>query len=212
MVNRLNGSAVLSLAQLSLEYQGLKMSRRKAAPKRSILPDPLFKSEDLAKFINTVMKSGKKSVAEAIVYGALAKVAERHHGKAKEEAEGEGGEGVSTGKKASTDIRASDAARQTALDVFSKAIESITPSVEVKSRRVGGSNYQVPVEIRATRRLALARRWLVEFASARPEKTMILRLAGEIMDAVEGRGGAVKKREDVHRMARANQAFAHYRW
>ena len=190
------------------------MSRRKAAPKRSILPDPLFKSEDLAKFINTVMKSGKKSVAEAIVYGALAKVAERHHGKAKDEAEGgEGGEGgAKAGKKVNADIRASEAARQTALDVFAKAIEGITPTVEVKSRRVGGSNYQVPVEIRATRRLALARRWLVEYASARPEKTMVLRLAGEIMDAVEGRGGAVKKREDVHRMARANQAFAHYRW
>lgn len=191
------------------------MSRRKAAPKRTILPDPLFKSEDLAKFINTVMKSGKKSVAEAIVYGALAKVAERHHGKkGKEEAEGgEGGETAARAhKKVNADIRSSEEARQTALDVFSKAIESVTPAVEVKSRRVGGSNYQVPVEIRATRRLALARRWLVEFAKARSEKTMVLRLAGEMMDAVEGRGGAVKKREDVHRMARANQAFAHYRW
>jgi len=189
------------------------MSRRKAAPKRSILPDPLFKSEDLAKFINTVMKSGKKSVAEAIVYGALARVAERNHSKAKDKEETEGGESAGSAKKAAnTDIRTSEAARQVALDAFAKAIEGITPSVEVKSRRVGGSNYQVPVEIRATRRLALARRWLVEYASARSEKTMVLRLAGEIMDAVEGRGGAVKKREDVHRMARANQAFAHYRW
>ncbi|HYF98405.1 MAG TPA: 30S ribosomal protein S7 [Coxiellaceae bacterium] len=189
------------------------MSRRKAAPKRNILPDPLFKSEDLAKFINTVMKDGKKSVAEAIVYGALAKVAERHHHKAKEESdEGEGGEGGRAKKAAPADIRTSETARQVALEAFSKAIDSITPTVEVKSRRVGGSNYQVPVEIRATRRLALARRWLVEFASSRPEKTMVLRLAGEIMDAIEGRGGAVKKREDVHRMARANQAFAHYRW
>ncbi len=192
------------------------MSRRKAAPKREILPDPLFKSEVLAKFINSVMNSGKKSVAEAIVYGALAKVAERHHGKAKEsDDEGsEGGEGSGSkgAKKVNTDIRASEPARATALEVFNKAIENITPSVEVKSRRVGGSNYQVPVEIRGIRRMALARRWLVEYASKRPEKTMALRLAGEIMDAVEGRGAAVKKREDVHRMARANQAFAHFRW
>lgn len=189
------------------------MSRRKAAPKREILPDPLFKSEALAKFINTVMKSGKKSVAESIVYGALAKVAERYHGKGKDHEGEEGGEGSgSAGKKVNADIRTSEAARSTALEIFNKAIENITPMVEVKSRRVGGSNYQVPVEIRATRRMALSRRWLVEFAAKRPEKTMVLRLAGEIIDALEGRGGAVKKREDVHRMARANQAFAHYRW
>ncbi len=190
------------------------MSRRKAAPKRAILPDPLFKSEALAKFINTVMQSGKKSIAEAIVYGALAKVAERNHGKQKEkEKEEEGAEaGTKAKKSVNTDIRTSEAARETALEAFNKALENIIPTVEVKSRRVGGSNYQVPVEIRATRRLALARRWLVEFASKRPEKTMVLRLAGEIIDAIEGRGGAVKKREDVHRMARANQAFAHYRW
>ena len=189
------------------------MSRRRAAPKRKILPDPLFKSVDLAKFINTVMKNGKKSVAESIVYGALGKVMDRL---AKKAAAGEGDDSdtlvAAVRKLGETDIRKSEGARTTAMEAFAEAIEKITPSVEVRSRRVGGSTYQVPVEIRGARRLALARRWLAGFASKRNEKTMDVRLAGEIMDAIEGRGGAVKKREDVHRMAKANQAFAHYRW
>lgn len=180
------------------------MSRRKAAPKRNILPDPLFKSELLAKFINSVMSSGKKSVAERIVYGALDLILKRTKGGKQEESEGEGG---STGG-----IRGSDAAREHALELFKQALDNVMPAVEVKSRRVGGSTYQVPVEIRAARRMALAMRWMVEFSSKRGEKTMIERLAGEMMDAIEGRGGAVKKREDTHRMAKANQAFAHYRW
>ena len=188
------------------------MARRKAAPKRDILPDPLFRSELLAKFINTVMRNGKKSVAERIVYGALDSVVTQVQKKAKAKPqEGEEGEaGGSVG--ASGTIRTSDPVRGVALDAFKKALDNITPSVEVKSRRVGGSTYQVPVEIRSTRRMTLAMRWLSEYANKRNEKTMVLRLANEILDAVEGRGGAVKKREDVHRMAKANQAFAHYRW
>ncbi len=193
------------------------MSRRKAAPKREILPDPLFKSELLAKFINTVMESGKKSVSEKIVYGALDIAFNKKQGELKgknEEDDGGEGEGgfVSKVKRAKGDIRTSDSAREAALAIFKKALDNITPTVEVKSRRVGGSTYQVPVEIRATRRMALAMRWLADFANKRGEKTMVIRLANEIMDALEGRGGAVKKREDVHRMAKANQAFAHYRW
>ena len=156
------------------------MSRRRAAEKRSILPDPRFGSELLAKFMNMIMVSGKKSVAEKIVYGALDVVAE----------------------KTSTDP----------LEVFEKALDSIAPMVEVKSRRVGGATYQVPVEVRAERRNALAMRWLVEHSRSRGEKSMALRLAGEIADAAEGRGSAVKKREDVHRMAEANRAFSHYRF
>ncbi len=180
------------------------MSRRKAAPKREILPDPLFGSELIAKFINCVMKSGKKSVAERIVYGALEKLAERE--------EGEGGKGGKAKGGEAGGIRNSAHARQVAIKAFEKALENVSPTVEVKSRRVGGSNYQVPVEVRPARRTALAMRWLVEFANGRSEKTMVARLSNEIYDALNERGGAVKKREDVHRMAKANQAFAHYRW
>lgn len=188
------------------------MARRKAAPKRVILPDPLFHSELLAKFINVVMRNGKKSVAERIVYGALDDVVKKTLGvvaaSTKSEEEGKSRKL----KPVSGDIRSSESAREAALDIFKQALDNVMPTVEVKSRRVGGSTYQVPVEIRAARRTALAMRWLVEYASKRGEKTMAIRLAKEIMDAIEGRGGAVKKREDVHRMAKANQAFAHYRW
>lgn len=200
------------------------MSRRKAAPKRIILSDPLFRSELLAKFINTVMRDGKKSVAERIVYGALDFVVKNISSTSKDKAEsdsddggegGQDGEGGRGGKKlqpGKNDIRLDESARSVALDAFKKALDNVTPFVEVKSRRVGGSTYQVPVEIRDTRRRALAMRWLVENASSRNEKGMMIRLAREILDAISGRGGAVKKREDVHRMAKANQAYAHYRW
>ena len=156
------------------------MPRRRVAAKREIIPDPKFGNERLAKFMNHVMVSGKKSVAEKIVYGALDKVEER--------------------------------SKEQPLDMFEKALESIQPLVEVKSRRVGGATYQVPVEVRPTRRMALAMRWLVDAARSRGEKSMDLRLAGEILDAAEGKGAAVKKREDVHRMAEANKAFSHYRF
>jgi len=190
------------------------MSRRKAAPKRVILPDPLFKSELLAKFMNSVMNSGKKSLAERIVYGALQQVVEQAKANPKAVAndDGESGGGSAVKKLSNTDIREDQIARDVALDIFQKALDSIMPTVEVKSRRVGGSTYQVPVEIRQARRLALGMRWLVEYANKRNEKTMTARLANEMMDAIEGRGGAFKKKEDVHRMAKANQAFAHYRW
>lgn len=179
------------------------MSRRKAAPKRVILPDPLFGSEVVSKFINCVMRSGKKSVAEKIVYGALIRVQQKEAG----------GEGESSGSGEGTvSLSLSDSAKQAAIRAFEKALDNVSPTVEVKSRRVGGSTYQVPVEVRPDRRAALAMRWLVDYAKGRNEKTMVLRLANEILDAVHGRGGAVKKREDVHRMAKANQAFAHYRW
>ncbi len=194
------------------------MPRRKSAPKREILPDPLFRSTLLAKFINTVMRHGKKSIAEKVVYGALDQVVKSIGSTQGEDSEGEsGGEGGSQGGgrkrlASSADIRTSEEARSAALRAFRKALENVTPIVEVKSRRVGGSTYQVPVEIRENRRITLAMRWLVEFASQRSQKGMMLRLAQEILDAIGGRGGAVKKRDDVHRMAKANQAFAHYRW
>ena len=156
------------------------MPRRRVVAKREILPDPKFKSQVLAKFINHVMISGKKSTAEHIVYGALDRV----------------------GEKTNKDP----------VEVFEKALESIQPMVEVKSRRVGGATYQVPVEVRPSRRLALAMRWMVDAARKRGEKSMALRLAGEMADASEGKGSAVKKREDVHRMAEANKAFSHYRF
>ena len=157
------------------------MPRRREVPKRIVLPDPKYGNDMLAKFINMIMESGKKSIAEKIVYGALDQVGER----SKDEE---------------------------ALDVFNKALDNIRPVVEVKSRRVGGATYQVPVEVRPNRRTALAMRWLVEAARKRGEKSMGMRLAGEIMDAIEQRGSAVKKREETHRMAEANKAFSHYRW
>jgi small subunit ribosomal protein S7 len=156
------------------------MPRRRVVGQRKILPDPKFKSELLAKFMNVVMLDGKKSTAEKIVYGALEIVAEK------------------TGKPH--------------LEVFEDALENIRPTVEVKSRRVGGSTYQVPVEVRPVRRNALGMRWMVDAARKRGEKSMAQRLAAEMMDAQDSKGSAVKKREDVHRMAEANKAFAHYRW
>ncbi len=155
------------------------MPRRREVPKRLILPDPKYGSELLAKFINMVMTRGKKSTAERIVYGALARVSER---------------------------------QAEPLTVLEQALENTRPLVEVKSRRVGGATYQVPVEVRAVRQNALAMRWVIDAARARSEKSMAQRLAGELMDAAENRGSAVKKREDVHRMAEANKAFSHYRW
>ncbi len=156
------------------------MPRRRVVAKREILDDPIYGSQILAKFMNHVMESGKKAVAERIVYGALDTVKERKNVEP--------------------------------LETFEKALETIAPLVEVKSRRVGGATYQVPVEVRPSRRNALAMRWLVEAARKRGEKSMAQRLAGELMDAAEGRGAAVKKREDVHRMAEANKAFSHYRF
>lgn len=156
------------------------MPRRRVPVKRDILPDPKYGNQVLAKFMNHVMVSGKKSLAEKIVYGALDRVKERTGGDP--------------------------------LEVFENALEAVAPSVEVKSRRVGGATYQVPVEVRPSRRAALAMRWLVDSARKRGEKSMPQRLAGEILDAAEGRGSAVRKREETHRMADANKAFAHYRF
>ena len=159
------------------------MSRRSQAPRRAVLPDPKYGNDTLAKFVNMVMRSGKKSVAERIVYGALDRISQR-----------------------------SGQDSERALEVLSQALDNIKPAVEVKSRRVGGATYQVPVEVRATRRETLAMRWAIDAARKRSEKTMALRLAHELMDAADSRGAAVKKREDTHRMAEANRAFAHYRW
>ena len=156
------------------------MPRRREVPKREILPDPKYGNVDVAKFVNVLMLSGKKSVAENIIYGAFSQIQTK------------------TGKDP--------------LEVFSAAIGNCKPMVEVKSRRVGGANYQVPVEVRPVRRMALSMRWLREAANKRGEKSMALRLAGELLDAAEGRGGAMKKRDEVHRMAEANKAFASYRF
>lgn len=160
------------------------MPRRREIEKREILPDPVYQSITLAKFTNQVMRSGKKSIAEKIVYGAL-------------------------------DVMKDKLKIANSNDVlvkFEKAIENLRPMVEVKSRRVGGATYQVPIEVRSDRSITLAMRWLIDAAKSRREKSMSLRLAAEAMDAMESRGNAYKKREDVHRMAEANKAFAHYRW
>ena len=156
------------------------MPRRREVPVRKILPDPKYGNLQIAKFINMVMRSGKKSVAEKIVYGAMDTMIEK--GKA--------------------DI----------IEAVDTALENVRPSVEVKSRRVGGATYQVPVEVRISRRNTLAMRWIIDAAKKRGEKNMAAKLAGELMDASEQRGSAVKKREDTHKMAEANRAFAHYRW
>jgi small subunit ribosomal protein S7 len=180
------------------------MPRRRVAAKREILPDPIFNSELLAKFINRVMIEGKKSVAEKIVYGALDEVVKRasRHAAQTHDGDKEGGESGSTGT----------GTQSVALDIFLKALENVRPTVEVRARRVGGSTYQIPVEVRPSRRTALAMRWMVESAQQRSEKTMAQRLAGEILDAKDNKGGAIKKRETMHSMAKANQAFAHFRW
>jgi small subunit ribosomal protein S7 len=156
------------------------MPRRITPEKREVLPDPVYNSQLVSKFINVIMRDGKKSVAERILYDALEIVGER------------------TGEDP--------------MKVFKKAVEGVKPAVEVKSRRVGGSTYQVPMEVRPNRRLALSFRWILQSAMRRSEKTMKQRLAGELLDAAENRGTAIKKREDTHRMAEANKAFAHYRW
>ena len=156
------------------------MPRRREVPKRRILPDPKYHDRMVAKFCNILMKGGKKSTAEHIVYGAFDVIQNRF--------------------------------KEDAIETFRKALDTVKPKVEVKSRRVGGATYQVPVEVRPERRVALAMRWLAEYSRDRGEKTMVERLAAELREAAEGRGNAVKKREDVHKMADANKAFAHYRW
>ncbi len=156
------------------------MPRRATVVKREVLPDPVYNSQLVTKFIASVMRRGKKTVAERIFYGALKLIEER------------------TGEDP--------------VKVFKRAMENTRPQVEVKSRRVGGSTYQVPVEVSPDRQQSLAIRWLITFATARHEKTMVQRMAGEFLDAANNRGAAIKKRDDTHRMAEANKAFAHYRW
>ena len=156
------------------------MPRRREVQRREVLPDPKFQSTEVAKFMNVIMLSGKKAVAERIIYRAFDRISTK--------------------------------AGKDPLEVFNAAINNVKPVVEVKSRRVGGANYQVPVEVRPSRRLALAMRWVREAAKKRSEKSMDLRLAGELLEAAEGRGGAMKKRDEVHRMAEANKAFSHFRF
>ena len=156
------------------------MPRRSTVVRREIMPDPVYNSRLVTKFINSVMRSGKKTTAESIFYGALKTIEER------------------TGDDP--------------LKLFKRAVENVKPQVEVKSRRVGGSTYQVPVEVSFERQQSLAIRWLIGYSQARHEKTMMLKLAGELLDAANNRGNTVKKRDDTHRMAEANKAFAHYRW
>jgi small subunit ribosomal protein S7 len=154
--------------------------RRRKAPVREIMADPIYNSKVITKFVNTVMQDGKKSTAEKIMYGAIANLDSR---------------GEPSG-----------------IELFEKAIENVKPLLEVRSRRVGGATYQVPVEVRAVRRQTLALRWLVEYARKRNERTMVERLANELFEAANERGSSFKKKEDMHRMAEANKAFAHYRW
>mgnify|MGYP006377206857 FL=1 len=156
------------------------MPRRREVPKREVLPDPLYQSQLVTKFINSVMERGKKSTAEGIFYGAMKQI----EGKTQDDP----------------------------LKTFKKALENVKPTLEVKSRRVGGSTYQVPVEVKPNRRTSLAIRWIINYSQARGEKTMKDKLAGELLDAANNRGNSVKKREDTHKMAEANKAFAHYRW
>ena len=156
------------------------MPRRGTVPKREVLPDPLYNSSLVTKFINSMMYGGKRATSQHIVYDALNQV------------------------QAKT--------QEDPLKVFKRAVDNVKPSLEVKSRRVGGSNYQVPVEVNPARRTSLALRWIIGFARKRPERTMVSKLANEFMDAANLRGGAVKKKEDTHKMAEANKAFAHYRW
>jgi small subunit ribosomal protein S7 len=156
------------------------MPRRREIPKREVLPDPKYTSQDVSKFINVLMTGGKKSVAERIIYGALDQLRKK--------------------------------SPKEPLEVFTQALNNVKPMVEVKSRRVGGANYQVPVEVRPVRRMALAMRWIRDAARGRGEKSMQARLASELAEASEGRGGAMKKREEVHRMAEANKAFSHFRF
>jgi small subunit ribosomal protein S7 len=156
------------------------MPRKREIAKRDIVPDPKYDSQTVAKFINCLMKKGKKSVAQSMLYEALDVIKEK--------------------------------TKQDPLPLFTKAVNNVRPVVEVKSRRVGGSTYQVPTEVRASRSQALSIRWIIGFAKARGEKSMAAKLAGELMDAAAGRGAAMKKKEDTHRMAEANKAFAHYRW
>ncbi len=156
------------------------MPRRREVPKREILPDPVYNSQLVTKFVNSVMKQGKKSVAERILYGALEMVSEK--------------------------------TQDDPMKVFKKAVENVKPALEVKSRRVGGSTYQVPVEVRPNRRTSLAIRWLIEYSASRGERTMKEKLAGELLDASNLKGGAMKKKDDTLKMAEANKAFAHYRW
>lgn len=156
------------------------MPRRREVPERKITPDPKYNSKLVSRFINCVMKDGKKSLSEKILYHSLDIIEEK--------------------------------SGEPPLTVFEKAVENVKPMIEVKSRRVGGSTYQVPTEIRPTRRTALAIRWIIDFASKRSEKSMARKLAGEFLDAANKRGSSIKKREDTHKMAEANKAFAHYRW
>ena len=156
------------------------MPRKGEVKRREVLPDPKYQDRSVTKFMNAMMRDGKKSLTERILYGALDLVGER--------------------------------AKEDAIGIFKRALDQVKPLVEVRSRRVGGATYQVPVEVRPQRRGSLAMRWVVQHARARPEKSMVERLAGEILDAANGRGGAIKKKEDTHRMAEANRAFSHYRW
>lgn len=156
------------------------MPRKRVVTKREVIPDPNYKDALVAKFINNLMKKGKKSISRSILYSSFDLISEK--------------------------------SKKDPLSVFKKAVENVKPAVEVKSRRVGGSTYQVPTEVRPSRRQALSIRWIIKYASARGEKTMAEKLAGELMDAANSRGAAIKKKDDTHRMAEANKAFAHYRW
>lgn len=188
------------------------MPRRKAAIKREVIPDPLYQSELVARLINVIMRAGKKSIAEHIVYRALELLVNRikKDNKAEESEAGKGSRKKTDGQAKPTTH--SDNLQEKALELLEKALMNIAPPIEVKSRRVGGATYQVPVPVPPERGRALAMRWVTEAAKGRPEKTMADKLSSELHDAYMGRGASIKKCQDVIRMADANKAFAHYRW
>ena|SRR3990167_610982 len=196
------------------------MARRKAPIKRETLPDPLYGSDQISKFINVVMRRGKKSIAEKIVYNAINVLTDRlkkesKSDKSDEQSDSSKGDSSKGGgsRKQSHPTKGKDlASGHDAVDILTKALTNVAPTVEVKPRRVGGATYQVPMEVTRDRGDALAMRWVVQAAKGRSEKTMALRLAAELYEAYMGRGTSIKMRDDVHRMAKANQAFAHYRW
>lgn len=194
------------------------MPRRKAAVKREVLPDPLFGSDEVTRLVNVVMRAGKKSIAEKIVYSALNMLSDRLNKESQQKddkgdaSSGTGSKGGKTGGAVARSKSIQSQGHEEVLENLHKALGNIAPTVEVKSRRVGGATYQVPVEVASDRGVALAMRWVVKAAKDRSEKTMALRLAAELYEAYMGRGASVKTRDDVHRMAKANQAFAHYRW
>lgn len=192
------------------------MSRRRVVAKRELMPDPILESAEITRLVNCLMEEGKKGIAEKIAYGALAEAAIRakviEAQKPKKDGVDVVSHRISSSSRKALLVKLNDKSRRSVRELFERVIDKLKPTLEVRARRVGGATYQVPVEVPMVRRMKLAMGWLIEAARGRSEKGMMMRLAAEMLDALEGRGGAIKKRDDTHRMAKANQAFAHFRW